>query len=257
MSISSLEAELNRQRAINRELRQELNEIASGVLSGYQALEQCNRTICDTLNNSHQKLEGSHSRELSSIEMQAEIDKMYVNFKQMELANKKIRECNNKKYYDFANYRTVRKLVQGMMDNLDVHMVSDAVIYKSVEAQQLKTPDYWLTCVLIAVMAWKNDDRPLAERAIQIALEMDKKNSAVFFMLFNLRMQRDDAVGADHTPEAGMDEFLRCVVHWEPPLDYFYLPREDKLVLPAKLALARLAAPILEIGVSADSTTGA
>ena len=193
MSISSLEAELNRQRAINRELRQELNEIASGVLSGYQALEQCNRTICDTLNNSHQKLEGSHSRELSSIEMQAEIDKMYVKFKQMELANKKIRECNNKKYYDFANYRTVRKLVQGMMDNLDVHMVSDAVIYKSVEAQQLKTPDYWLTCVLIAVMAWKNDDRPLAERAIQIALEMDKKNSAVFFMLFNLRMQRDDA----------------------------------------------------------------
>ena len=111
MSISSLEAELNRQRAINRELRQELNEIASGVLSGYQALEQCNRTICDTLNNSHQKLEGSHSRELSSIEMQAEIDKMYVKFKQMELANKKIRECNNKKYYDFANYRTVRKLV--------------------------------------------------------------------------------------------------------------------------------------------------
>lgn len=72
-------------------------------------------------------------------------------------------------------------------------MVSDAVIYKSVEAQQLKTPDYWLTCVLIAVMAWKNDDRQLAERAIQIALKIDKKNSAVFFMLFNLRMQRDDA----------------------------------------------------------------
>ena len=68
--------------------------------------------------------------------------------------------------------------------------------------------------------------------------------------------ERDDAVGADHTPEAGMDEFLRCVVHWEPPLDCFYLPREDKMVLPAKLALARLTAPLLEIGVSADSTTG-
>lgn len=193
MSISSLEAELSRQRAINRELRQELSQIESGVLSGCQTLEDCNRMICDTLNASHQKLENSHSRELSAIEMQAEIDNMYVKFKQMELANKKIRECNNKKYYDFANYRTVRKLVQGMMDNLDVHMVSDAVIYKSVEAQQLKTPDYWLTCVLIAVMAWKNDDRQLAERAIQIALELDKKNSAVFFMLFNLRMQRDDA----------------------------------------------------------------
>ena len=38
MSISSLEAELNRQKAINRELRQELSEIEVGVSNGYRAL---------------------------------------------------------------------------------------------------------------------------------------------------------------------------------------------------------------------------
>ena len=193
MSVSSLEAELNRQKAINRELRQELSEIEMGVSNGYRALEECNNQICNSLNASTAKFEDSHKKGIAAIELQGEIDKMYVRFKQMELANKKIRECNNKKYYEFANYRTVRKLVQGMMDNLDVNMVSDAVIYKSVEAQHLKTPDYWLTCVLIAIMAWKNDDRALAERAIDRAISLDKKNSAIFFMLFNLRMQRDSA----------------------------------------------------------------
>lgn len=193
MSISSLESELSRQKQINRELRQELSEVESGVNSGYRALEACNDNICNTLNSSYRLLEDSHSKGIAAIELQGEIDKMYVRFKQMELANKRIRECNNKKYYEFANYRTVRKLVQGMMDNLDVNMVSDGVIYKSVEKQHLKTPDYWLTCVLISIMAWKNDDRELAERAINIALGLDKKNSAVFYMLFNLRMKRNDA----------------------------------------------------------------
>jgi hypothetical protein len=39
-----------------------------------------------------------------------------------------------------------------MMDNLDLNMVKDSVIYKSVEKQHLLTPDYWLTSVLISIM---------------------------------------------------------------------------------------------------------
>ena len=193
MSVSSLEAELSRQKQINHELRQELNEIEYGVTSGYRTLEACNEQICTTLGKSHQLLENSRNKGLAAIELQGEIDKMYVKFKQMELANKRIRECNNRKYYEFANYRTVRKLVQGMMDNLDVNMVSDAVIYKSVEEQHLKTPDYWLTCVLISIMAWKSDDKALAERAVNLAVQLDKKSSSVFYMLFNLRVQRNEA----------------------------------------------------------------
>ena len=193
MSISSLEAELSRQKSINRELRSELAEVESGVRAGYNTLEDCNRRICETLDASADKLQDSHSMGLGSIETQHEIEDLYVRFKQMELANKKIRECNNRKYYEFADYRTVRKQVQGMMDNLDVHLVSDNVIYKSVEKEHLKRPDYWLTCVLIAIMAWKNDDRPLAERAIEQAVKLNKKNSSVFFMLFNIRMHRDEA----------------------------------------------------------------
>lgn len=138
-------------------------------------------------------MQSSHKRVVDAIALQGDIERLYVRFKNIELANKKIRGANNKKYYDFANYRTVRKIVQGIMDNLDVQMISDKTITKSIEIQHLQTPDYWLTCVLISIMAWRNDDKKLADRAIDRAIKLDKKNSAIFYMLFNLRNNREEA----------------------------------------------------------------
>ena len=171
----------------------ELSAIAMGVSSAHSRLEKFNGKICDTLENSRSKLDDSTGKMESALRTQAEIERLYVRFKAMELANKRIRDCNNRKYYDFANYTKVRKLVQGLMDNLDLNMASDRVIYKSVERQHLQTPDYWLTCALLSIMAWKNDDKPLADRALALAMEMDKKSSCIFYMLFNLRMDREDS----------------------------------------------------------------
>lgn len=192
-NIASLEAELSRQRSINHELRSELSTISNGVNRAYDRLEKFNSKICTTLENSNSQLDDSNRKLLAAVETQAEIERLYVRFKAMELANKRIRDCNNRKFYDFANYTKVRKIVQGLMDNLDVNMASDRVIYKSIERQHLQTPDYWLTCVLLSIMAWKNDDRKLADRAMALAMDLDLKSSSVFYMLFNLRMQREDA----------------------------------------------------------------
>ena len=111
----------------------------------------------------------------------------------MELANKKIRECNRKKQYEFANYTAVRKIVQGMLDNLNLNMISDEIIYKSIEKVHLQTPDYWLTAVLLSIMGWRSDDKALADRAIGAAVKLNLKETAIFLMLFNLRMGREDA----------------------------------------------------------------
>lgn len=192
-NIASLEAELARQRAINRELQSEINTISYGVNRAHDRLENINAKICNTLDTSYRSLNESENKMLAALETQSEIEALYVRFKAMELANKRIRDCNNRKYYEFANYTKVRKLVQGIMDNLDVNMASDRVIYKSVEKQHLQTPDYWLTCVLLSIMAWKNDDKPLADRAMGLAMKLDQKNSSVFYMLFNIRMHREDA----------------------------------------------------------------
>lgn len=192
-NIASLEAELERQRAINRELNSELSTISYGVSRAHDRLEKFNSKICSAMDSSRSFLDDSQSKMLAALQTQAEIEELYVRFKAMELANKRIRDCNNRKYYEFANYTKVRKLVQGVMDNLDVNMASDRVIYKSIERQHLQTPDYWLTCVLLSIMAWKNDDKPLAERAMGVAMDLDTKSSSIFYMLFNLRMQREEA----------------------------------------------------------------
>ena len=193
-SIASLQAEVSRLERINQELRAQLREIYNGVSSADQSLTNFRNGMCATLENSTQRIQSSHQRIIDSIEIQAEIDRMYVRFKQMELANKKIRACNNKKYYEFANYRTVRKIVRSLLDNLRVQMVSDDVIYKSVERQHLQTPDYWLTCVMLSIIAWQQDDKPLADRAMERAIRLDKKSSAVFYMLFHLNsaIHRED-----------------------------------------------------------------
>lgn len=191
--LNQLESQLRQAERVNAELRGELSTVERGVSRAHKDLEDYNDKIRGTLDSCNGTMTSSHQRVIDAIEVQGEIERMYVRFKQMELANKKIRAANNKKYYDFANYRTVRKIVQGIMDNLDVNMVSNKTITKSVEVQHLQTPDYWLTCVLISVMAWKNDDRELADRAMARAIKLDKKDSAVFYMLFNLRMGRDEA----------------------------------------------------------------
>lgn len=189
--LNSLQGDLRKVERINRELLGELSTIANGVGHAHNELEDYNTKIRSTLDNCNGKMNSSHQRVIDAIELQGEIETLYTKFKNVELANKKIRACNNKKYYDFSNYRTVRKIVQGIMDNLDVRMVSDKTITKSVEIQHLQTPDYWLTCVLISIMAWKNDDKELADRAMARAIKLDKKNSTIFYMLFNLRMERD------------------------------------------------------------------
>lgn len=192
-SIASLEAELERQRSINRQLQSELSTIEFGLSSARNRLENYNSKVCHTLDSSENYLNDSDRILAAAIETQAEIQELYTRFKAMELANKRIRECNNRKYYEFSNYTKVRKLVQGIMDNLDVNMVSDRVIYKSVERQHLCSPDYWLTCVLLSIMAWKNDDKDLADRAMEQAIKLDKKSSSIFYMLFNVRMHREEA----------------------------------------------------------------
>lgn len=191
--IYSLRARLSEEQARNRELRACVAELATGVSNAYSRMSNFRNKVDNTLSNGVNKINRSHENIIRAHEVQNEINKMYVRFKNMELANKKIRECNNKKYYDFANYETVRKIVQGMLDNLNVNMISDDIIYKAIEKEHLKTPDYWLTSVLISIMAWKNDDHELAKRATEISLQLDKKNSAIFYMLFNIRMRREEA----------------------------------------------------------------
>lgn len=191
--VNRLESELRRIKRENDKLKSEITSTVHSVNQAEQELSGYNQHIKDALETANGSINSSIDRALGAYELQGQIDRLYTRYKAIELANKRLRALNNKKYYEFNNYRTIRKIVRGMMDNLDLGMVSDAVIYKSVERQHLLTPDYWLTSALISIMAWKSDDKALADRAVESAFKLDRKNSSIFYMIFNLRMDRNAA----------------------------------------------------------------
>lgn len=191
--LSEIQYKVNEQRRLNNELKNELSTIVNGVQNAYNKWNNLCSNISNSLNAGAQRVNASQGSINAAYEMQAEIDNMYILFKNIELANKKIRECNNKKIYDFANYSAVRKIVSAILDNVEKSFVSDAVITKSVEVKHLQVPDYWLTCALLSIMAWRNDNKKLAEQALEKACQLDKKETAVFFLAFNLRMGRESA----------------------------------------------------------------
>ncbi|MDD7389456.1 MAG: hypothetical protein PUG60_07335 [Lachnospiraceae bacterium] len=191
--VAYMRSKVNEQKRVQAHLQQELGIIESGVRNANQRMGNLQNHIYSTLTSAENDVAQSQQNLVEAYRMQGEIDKLYESFKAMEMANKKIRACNDKKYYEFGSYRTVRKIVLGFLDNLDMNMVSSDVIYKAVETEQLRQPDYWLTLALLSIMAWKEDDRELADQCIQKAVDLDKKNASVFFMLFNMRMERFDA----------------------------------------------------------------
>lgn len=192
-SVSEMQWKVNEQRNLNYELRSELNAIVNGISNTHDKWNRLCNNISNTLNNGAQRVNAAQNNMNAAYDMQGEIDRLYILFKNIEMANKKIRECNNKKIYDFANYSAVRKIVAAMLDNLEVSLVSDETITRVVEIKHLQTPDYWLTCALLSIMAWRNNDKALANQALELACKLDKKDTAVFFLAFNLRVGRESA----------------------------------------------------------------
>ncbi|MBR1891799.1 MAG: hypothetical protein IJ811_04835 [Clostridia bacterium] len=87
----------------------------------------------------------------------------------------------------------VRKIVRAFIDNVSLDMVSNEMIFKSVEKEHLQSPDFWLSCAMLAIMHWREDDQRAAERAIMKAMELDERQTVLFFMSFNLLFGRKSA----------------------------------------------------------------
>ena len=84
--LSSLEAELRRAQEINRQLRGELSTVANGVSRANRDLEDYNGKIRNTLDNCNGSMHFSHQRVIDAMELQGEIERLYVKFKNVELS---------------------------------------------------------------------------------------------------------------------------------------------------------------------------
>lgn len=90
----------------------------------------------------------------------------------------------------FGNYSVVRNTMVGILQATDAALVRKATISTVSEELMISTPDYWLAPVLVALAAWINNNRDLAERAIAEAVRRDNEHTSLAMALICRRNHR-------------------------------------------------------------------
>ena len=92
----------------------------------------------------------------------------------------KIRQELDKK---FGHYDIVRRMTTGILQATDVGVVKKSTIETATEEMMISTPRYWLAPCLVALSAWINDNKNLADIALKEALNRSEEKTSLFFAL--------------------------------------------------------------------------
>ncbi len=96
----------------------------------------------------------------------------------------------------FAQHQKARKYVTGILQATDLSLVRKQTMQDCTEELVLAVPHYWLVPALVALSAWINNDKPLAERALFEALRRDDEKTTLLFCLIACRIGRKDVSSA-------------------------------------------------------------
>lgn len=90
----------------------------------------------------------------------------------------------------FGHYDSVRRNATGILQADDLGIVRAETITRSAEELMLSAPRYWLAPCLVALAAWINDQKELADRAVMEALRRNDEKTSLFFALICRRADR-------------------------------------------------------------------
>ncbi|WP_176079871.1 hypothetical protein [Paraburkholderia tropica] len=93
----------------------------------------------------------------------------------------------------YGYYAEVRRHTTGILQAADVNVVRSDTIKSTTEELMLAAPRYWLAPALVALAAWLNDQRDLAQRALAEAIRRDDEKTSLFFALISRRAGRGGA----------------------------------------------------------------
>lgn len=92
----------------------------------------------------------------------------------------------------FAQHQKARRYVTGILQATDLSLVRKQTMQDCTEELMLAVPHYWLVPALVALSAWLNDKKPLAEQALREALRRDDEKTTLLFCLIACRLGRKD-----------------------------------------------------------------
>ena len=94
---------------------------------------------------------------------------------------------------NFGHYDVVRRTATGILQANDLAIVKSSMLSHVTEKQMIETPNYWLTPCLVALAAWINDDKALAERALAEGIRRNDEKTSLFFGLICRRIGRENS----------------------------------------------------------------
>lgn len=93
----------------------------------------------------------------------------------------------------FSQHQRVRRYVTGILQASDAKLVKKEVLETATSELMISIPHYWLVPALVALSAWINDNRELAEMALREAMSRDDEKTSLLFALICRRASRNNA----------------------------------------------------------------
>lgn len=125
---------------------------------------------------------------------------------QMQSAHENILRLDQVIREKFESNIKVRKTVSGVVKDFDINLCRNSTIAELSEELWITSSRYWLSFALIAISAWVNDSKALANNAINESVRANEIKSNLFFCLVNLRFGRLDAA------KKWLTEYFKAVV---------------------------------------------
>jgi hypothetical protein len=190
--INSLVNQINRTMEENAQLEAELDRSINNV---YVLIDNCG--VMD--NEVHQQMSWL-SDKVGAAELDTkhvfdalnELTASYFMFKNISTASKNMTQFTDEYNTKFFYFNELRRIALGYVIGLDSHIVSSESARKKVEKAYLQNSDYWLAYSISAVMLWASDEKEAASRAMNKSLTINYFNTCLFFLLINLRFNRND-----------------------------------------------------------------
>jgi len=143
-----------------------------------------------TLNFKQDQLESDLTKLADSFAEFVETD---LKHKSLQLAETRQGNLKQDLQIKFGYYAELRRMATGILQGVDVGVVSDDTLKFTTEEVMIKAPGYWLAPALVALAAWIRNDRSTNEKALAEALKRDDYKTTLFFLLLMRRLKRDGA----------------------------------------------------------------
>jgi hypothetical protein len=112
---------------------------------------------------------------------------------ELQLAEVKLVRLRQELEQKYGHYNQLRRTATGVLQAIDLSLVSSKIVKSVTEELMITTPDYWLAPALVALTGWLHDRRQLAERALEEAVRRNPRKTALFFALVSRRYKRQIA----------------------------------------------------------------